>query len=79
MHSDHPEQLERFYVENRSRLLAFIRSKVGDDALAEDILQDSLLKGLRSSPDLEESDHLVPWFYRIIRNSITDGGVRRRR
>lgn len=72
MSDGHHEQLERFYVENRSRLLAFIESKVGDAGLAEDILQDSLLKGLRASPDLDDSDSLVQWLYRIIRNSITD-------
>ena len=66
------EQLESYLVKNREALLGFIRSKVGDDALAEDILQDSLLKALRSAPDLEDEDKLVSWFYRIIRNAITD-------
>ena len=72
MNEARPEGIERYYIENRSRLLAFIRGKVTDDTLAEDILQDSLLKALRSAPDLEDSDRLVPWLYRIIRNSITD-------
>ena len=66
------QELETYYVENRARLLAFIKSKIDDDDLAEDILQDSLLKALRAAPDVNESDRLVPWFYRIVRNSITD-------
>ncbi|MFQ5537560.1 MAG: RNA polymerase sigma factor [Gemmatimonadota bacterium] len=76
VHDTH-QQLERYYVEKRGRLLAFIQGKVGDDALAEDILQDSLLKALRSSPDLEDSERLVSWLYRIIRNAVTDAYRRR--
>lgn len=66
------QELEAYYVVNRSRILAFIRSKVSDDALAEDILQDSLVSALRSSPDVDDSEGLVSWLYRIIRNAITD-------
>lgn len=72
MHHAHSEELEHFYVENRRRLVAFIQGRVRDEALAEDILQDSLLRALRSSPDLENSEDLVQWIYRIIRNAITD-------
>lgn len=74
---DSHQQLDRYYVENRGRLLAFIRAKVGDDALAEDILHDSLLKALRSASDLEDSDKFVSWLYRIIRNAVTDAYRRR--
>jgi RNA polymerase sigma factor (sigma-70 family) len=66
------EQLEAYLRANRDALLGFIRSKVGDDTLAEDVLQDSLLKALQATPDLEDEDELVSWFYRIIRNAITD-------
>ena len=66
------EQLEAYLVKNRERLLGFIQGKVGDDALAEDILQESLLKALRAAPDLEDEEKLVAWLYRIIRNAITD-------
>lgn len=53
-------------------MLGYIRKKVGDADLAEDILQDSLLKALRSAPELRDEEKLLPWFYRIINNSITD-------
>jgi RNA polymerase sigma-70 factor (ECF subfamily) len=66
------DRLESYLLANRVALLHFIGSKVGDDDLAEDILQDSLLKALRAAPDLREEDALIPWFYRIIRNAITD-------
>ena len=65
-------QLESYLIGHRAALLGFIRSKVGNDALAEDILQTSLLRALRAAPDLDDEDRLVSWLYRIIRNAITD-------
>lgn len=62
---------------NRQKLLAYVRSKISDPLLAEDILQDSLLKALRAAPEMREQDKLVPWFYRIMNNAVTD--VYRRR
>lgn len=64
--------LEMHLAENREGLLRFVRSRVSDDAIAEDILQESVLKALTSSAELRDEDKLVPWFYRIIRNAITD-------
>lgn len=60
------------FVENRERLLAFVRTKVGDEVLAEDILQDSLLKAIRAAPEVRDEERLTAWFFRIIRNGITD-------
>ena len=64
--------LERQIQDRREALLGFIRSKVDDDELAEDILQDSLLRALQAAPELLRDEKLVPWLYRIIRNAITD-------
>lgn len=69
--------LERQILDRRATLLGFIRSKVGDDDLAEDILQDSLLRALQAAPELQDEEKLVPWFYRILRNAITDSYRRR--
>lgn len=66
------DALESHLAGNRERLLAFIRSKVSDPVVAEDILQDSLLKAIEAAPDLEDEDKLVSWFYQIVRNAITD-------
>ena len=57
---------------HREKLLAYITGKVSSPDHAEDILQDSLLKALRAAPDLREGEKLVPWFYRILNNSIID-------
>lgn len=58
--------------QHRSRLLAYVQSKINDPNLAEDVLQESLLKALRSAPELRDEQKLLPWFYSILNNAITD-------
>jgi RNA polymerase sigma-70 factor (ECF subfamily) len=64
--------IESTLLQGREALLGYIRKKVGDADLAEDILQESLLKALRSSHDLREEEKLTGWFYRIVDNAIID-------
>jgi RNA polymerase sigma-70 factor (ECF subfamily) len=64
-------------VEGRARFLAFIRSRLDDAELAEDILQDSLLRALHAAPSLHRTDRLIPWFYTVLRNAIVDAYRRR--
>ena len=70
--SMHRSTIDRRLLDRREQVLAFIRSKVSDPDLAEDILQDSLLRAIQASPNLRDDERLVPWFYRIVRNAITD-------
>lgn len=65
-------ELETYLAANREKLIRFITQKTGDPDLAEDLLQESLLKALRASGSLKKEEKLVPWFYRIIRNAIID-------
>ena len=62
---------------SRERFLAFVRRRIADPELAEDVLQASLLKAIQAAPRLREEDRLVPWFYRILRNAIVDAYRRR--
>lgn len=64
--------LESQLLSHRQELLAFIRRKVGKRDVAEDILQDSLLKALHAAPKLQDNDKLTGWLYRIVRNVIID-------
>jgi RNA polymerase sigma factor (sigma-70 family) len=64
-------------LEARGRFLAYIRRQVSDPELAEDILQDGLLRAVRSAPELRDEDRLVSWFYSILRNAIVDAYRRR--
>jgi RNA polymerase sigma factor (sigma-70 family) len=69
--------LEAALRDNRASLLAFIRSKVRDEALAEDILQDSLLRALRGAGEIRNDERVTSWLYGIARNAITDTYRRR--
>ncbi len=59
-------------LEQRERLLSYIRTRVAEPEVAEDILQDSLLKSLRSAPEFDADERLVAWFYRVLNNAIID-------
>ncbi len=56
----------------REKLLSHIRRKIASPELAEDLLQECLLRALRSAPDLQEEERLLAWFHSILRNAITD-------
>ena len=63
--------------ENHARFLGFIRSKVESDEAAEDILQSAYQRGFEKVHGLRESERLVAWFYRLLRNAIIDHYRRR--
>jgi len=66
--ADSVEQLAR----SRERFLAFVKSRIDDPELAEDIVQTSLARAVESFDSLRAHDRVVPWFYTILRNAITD-------
>lgn len=61
----------------RDQFLGYIRKRVGDTDLAEDILQDSLLRAIRAAPDIRHEERIIPWFYRVLQNAIVDTYRRR--
>lgn len=64
-------------LENHRAFLRYLERKVGDRALAEDILQDAFAK-VTARPDLAPADEgAVPWFYRLLRNAALDRFRRR--
>lgn len=64
--------VEEVFLRHRGKLLGFIRKRVDDPDMAEDVLQEGLLKALQSVDDLREEERLVSWFYRILNNAIID-------
>jgi RNA polymerase sigma-70 factor (ECF subfamily) len=70
IHDQH--RLVEALLRHRGRLLGYLRSKVATPELAEDLLQESLLKALRAAPDLREEEKLLPWFLRILDNAVID-------
>jgi RNA polymerase sigma-70 factor (ECF subfamily) len=59
-------------LENRRAFVAFARQRLGDPDLAEDVVQDSLLKALSAAHQPDAGQNTVAWFYRILRRSIID-------
>jgi RNA polymerase sigma-70 factor (ECF subfamily) len=59
-------------LENHRAFLRFLERKVGDRALAEDILQDAFVKVVARPAQMPPDEALVPWFYRNLRNAAID-------
>jgi RNA polymerase sigma-70 factor (ECF subfamily) len=64
-------------VKNHRDFLAFLQKRVGDRALAEDILQEAFVRGLHKLETLENDESATAWFYRILRNAVIDHHRRR--
>jgi RNA polymerase sigma-70 factor (ECF subfamily) len=64
-------------LENHRAFLAYLERRVGDRALAEDLLQDAFAKVLERPALAPVDESVVPWFYRTLRNAAIDV-VRRR-
>jgi RNA polymerase sigma factor (sigma-70 family) len=64
-------------VGNHREFLGFLQRRVGDRALAEDILQDAFVRGLDRLRTLESEESATAWFYRILRNAVIDHYRRR--
>jgi RNA polymerase sigma factor (sigma-70 family) len=66
-----PEVVARL-VANHREFLAFLQSRVGSRAIAEDILQDAFVRGIGKIGDLRDDESAVAWFYRLLRNAVID-------
>jgi RNA polymerase sigma-70 factor (ECF subfamily) len=62
----------RRLVDTHREFLAFLERRVGDRALAEDILQDAFVRGIDKVKDLANEEAAIAWFFRILRNAVTD-------
>ena len=71
------DHLVEVWNQYNRRLLAFIRGRVGDDAEAEDILQEVFIRVHRSLCCQTEWSKPEGWFYQIARNLIIDHYRRR--
>src|SRR5262245_49571932 len=59
-------------MENRSLFETFLRRRVQEGSLAQDLLQQSLLKAVQQQHSLNNEESVVPWFYRVLRNTVID-------
>jgi RNA polymerase sigma factor (sigma-70 family) len=64
-------------LENHRSFLRYLERRVGDGALAEDILQDAFAKVVSRPEQAPTDEAIVPWFYRTLRNAAIDQFRRR--
>jgi RNA polymerase sigma-70 factor (ECF subfamily) len=64
-------------VAGHRNFLAFLERRLGDRELAEDILQAAFVRGLERIEQVRESESVVAWFYRMLRNAVIDHRRRR--
>ena len=62
-----------------SSLRRFLRRRVGDDHVADDLLQETFLRIHHGLGSLTTRERLPAWVYRIARNAIADHYRRHRR
>jgi len=76
-HEPLSNELIKSLVNNHREFLAFLQKRVGDRALAEDILQEAFVRGMHKVDGLEDEKSAAAWFYRILRNAVIDHHRRR--
>ena len=59
-------------VDNHRAFLRYLERRVGDRALAEDILQDAFVKVMERPEQAPADEGVVQWFYRTLRNAAID-------
>lgn len=57
---------------NLDAFRGFARRRTGDDELAADAVQESLMRAMKAEGSLANRQDLIAWFYRILRNVLTD-------
>lgn len=59
-------------LEHESAFQVFLRRRVGDESLAEDLLQQSLIRAVQSHHTVRNDENVVAWFYQILRHTLVD-------
>lgn len=59
-------------LEQESAFRVFLRRRVGDEALVEDLLQQSMVRAVQSHHSIRNTESVVAWFYKILRHTLID-------
>ncbi len=59
-------------VASRAQFLRFLERRIGDRAVAEDVLQEAFLRTTQRRFELRRGESSVAWFYRVLRNAVID-------
>lgn len=69
---DQPDNLAEPFQLLRRGLLAYFNHKVGNQAIAEDLLQDVFLKAITASQNNTHPKNVRSWIYTIAKNTLID-------
>jgi RNA polymerase sigma-70 factor (ECF subfamily) len=69
---------EAVWTRMKTSLLAFFRRRVGDEHLAEDLLQETFVRIHDGLDGLQAEERLAPWVFRIARRTLADHARGRR-
>jgi RNA polymerase sigma-70 factor (ECF subfamily) len=72
MSQPNPSGVASTLLAHRNAFKAFLTSRVGNEADAEDLLQNGLVKALQRSGEIKDSEKAVAWFYQVLRNVVVD-------
>ncbi len=72
MHARHNNTEATAWQAHRDALYRFVLQRVSDEAAAEDIVQEVLVKAYTRQGTLKEPSKLRSWLYQITRNAIID-------
>jgi RNA polymerase sigma-70 factor (ECF subfamily) len=73
----HAPQVLAALVENHRNFLAFLERRVDRREDAEEILQEAFVRGIDRLDSLRSGESSVAWFYRLLRNALSDHYRRR--
>jgi RNA polymerase sigma-70 factor (ECF subfamily) len=62
----------RILTEQLAQFTAFVRRRLDDPTLAEDVVQQAVQQALQRSEQLDDGDRVLAWFWRILRNATAD-------
>src|SRR6187551_3557534 len=57
-------------VANHREFLRFVERRIGNRAIAEEIVQEAFVRSLDRGDEIRDS--VVGWFYRVLRNAVID-------
>ena len=59
-------------IEHEPAFRAFLRKRIGNETIVEDVFQQCLLRAVERQHSLNNQESVVAWFYQILRNAIID-------
>ncbi|MEM1043602.1 MAG: sigma-70 family RNA polymerase sigma factor [Bacteroidota bacterium] len=71
-----PTLLDATLAAQAEPLVAYVRQRLGP-GVAEDVVQDALLKAVEAAPPMDGEADLTRWLWRVVRNATVDAHRRR--